>query len=101
MWTSKSLAVVLLLLGTVVTIAPTASAQEATCAGRPVTVNIALGERPTSGPDVILGTPGDDVINGLGGRDVICGLGGNDRFDGGPASDEVFDGGLIYSPPMR
>ena len=58
-----------------------------------VTVNIALGETPTAGDDVIRGTSGDDVINGLGGNDTICALQGDDTIDGGAGFDKVFAGG--------
>ena len=61
-----------------------------TCGGEDVTVNLALGEAPTDGPDVILGTDGDDVINGLGGNDIICGEGGNDIINAGGGADIVF-----------
>lgn len=60
-----------------------------TCLGRPVTVNVSLGELPTAGPDVILGTSGADEVSGLGGEDVVCGLGGADRIDGGDGDDLV------------
>ena len=43
------------------------------CNGLAVTVDLNLGDSPTSGHDVILGTPGPDVINALGGNDTICG----------------------------
>jgi Ca2+-binding RTX toxin-like protein len=64
----------------------------ATCQGEPVTVSLALGELPTAGNDVILGTPGADQINGGDGDDTICGGGGADILDGGPGDDSV-DGG--------
>jgi hypothetical protein len=64
----------------------------ATCRGKPITVNLALGELPTAGPDVILGTAGADRIFGDGGNDTICGGGGADVLDGGPGKD-VLDGG--------
>lgn len=63
-----------------------------TCNGQPVTVSLALGERPTNDADVVLGTTGDDVVLGLGGNDTICGLGGDDFLDGGVGIDHV-DGG--------
>lgn len=59
------------------------------CAGRIVTVDLALGQQPTDEDDVILGTSGDDVINGGPGDDVICGNGGSDRIDGGPGGDNI------------
>ncbi|MDH4171855.1 MAG: pre-peptidase C-terminal domain-containing protein, partial [Acidimicrobiia bacterium] len=48
----------------------------ATCNGLPVTVDLNLGQVPTAGADVILGTPGPDVIVALGGDDTICAQGG-------------------------
>ncbi|MFN3218723.1 MAG: RCC1 domain-containing protein [Acidimicrobiales bacterium] len=57
------------------------------CRGRAATVDLALGQTPTRGDDVIVGSGGDDVINGLGGDDIICGGGGNDRLIGGPGRD--------------
>ena len=62
------------------------------CAGHVATVNLSLGDAPTDGDDVILGTDGDDVINGLGGNDVICGEGGNDTINAGNGADTVFGG---------
>ena len=73
---------------TTTTTAPPAPAGP-TCATLEVTVNIAAGDVPTAGDDVILGTPGNDVINGLGGNDTICGLGGNDTINGGPGADRI------------
>lgn len=65
---------------------------ERLCGGLDVTVNLALGQRPTQGDDVILGTPGDDVIDGLGGRDTICGLQGDDVIEAGDGFDTVLAG---------
>lgn len=62
------------------------------CAGYTVDVDLNLGQVPTSGPDVIYGTPGDDVINGYGGDDVICGGDGYDVIYGGAGSDQIFGG---------
>ena len=62
------------------------------CAGRAVTVMLALGDRPTTGADVILGTPARNVVDGRGGADTICGLGGNDQLTGGAGTD-LLDGG--------
>lgn len=62
------------------------------CGSQVATVNLALGEQPTSGPDVILGTPGDDVIVAGEGDDIICGLGGNDTIWGGPGNDWIYGG---------
>ena len=47
------------------------SIEQVTCAGLAVTVNVANGDVPTDGDDVILGTDGPDVINAGAGRDVI------------------------------
>ena len=57
-----------------------------------VTVDLALGEAPTDGDDVIRGTAGDDVIDALGGNDTICALGGDDTVDAGHGFDRVFAG---------
>jgi Ca2+-binding RTX toxin-like protein len=62
------------------------------CDGQSVTVNIGLGQTPTEGPDVILGTSGDDVIDGLGGDDIICGLGGDDTLRGAKGADRILGG---------
>jgi len=62
------------------------------CGGRAVTVDIAAGQTPTAGPDVILGTIGADRIVARGGDDVICGLGGHDRIFAGRHNDTVFAG---------
>lgn len=63
-----------------------------TCFGLPVDVDLNLGQSPTNGDDVILGTPGNDTINGLGGNDYIC---GGDGFDTifGSAGDDYIKGG--------
>lgn len=63
-----------------------------TCNGLPVTVDLNLGQKPTAGPDVILGTPGDDTINGKGGDDTICGMDGADTISGGSGGDTIFGG---------
>ena len=57
------------------------------CAGRDVTVDLAAGQSPTAGNDVILGTAGSDVIVAGGGNDVVCGGGGNDRIFGDAGND--------------
>ncbi len=62
------------------------------CNNLDVTVNMALGEMPTAGDDVIRGTAGDDTIDGLGGNDTICALQGNDTINGGDGFDKVFAG---------
>ena len=63
-----------------------------TCNGLSVTVNLAAGQAPTAGSDVILGTSAAEVINGLGGDDTICGGGGDDTINAGPGNDTVFAG---------
>ncbi len=62
------------------------------CTADVVTVEIADGEVPTEGDDVILGTSADDRIDGLGGNDIICGLEGDDTLIGGEG-DDIIDGG--------
>jgi Ca2+-binding RTX toxin-like protein len=63
------------------------------CAGRPVTVMRTLGDRPTSGNDVILGSSASETIHAGKGNDVVCGLGGNDRVYGGAGNDRVIAAG--------
>ncbi len=60
-----------------------------TCDDRIVTVDLASGESPTDGDDVIIGTPITDTIDGLGGNDVICGGGGDDFINGGAGNDRI------------
>lgn len=60
-----------------------------TCNGLAVTVSLSLGQSPTTGDDVILGTEGDDRIVALDGNDTICSLGGNDFVDAGSGDDWV------------
>ena len=62
------------------------------CGGRAVTVDLNEGGLPTSGPDVILGTPGSDRIVAGGGADIVCGQGGHDVIDLGPGNDQAFGG---------
>ncbi|MEZ5380145.1 MAG: peroxidase family protein [Acidimicrobiales bacterium] len=62
------------------------------CNSLPVTVDLSLGQTPTTGDDVILGTNGDDSIDALDGNDTICMLGGDDLVIGGPGNDWI-DGG--------
>jgi RTX calcium-binding nonapeptide repeat (4 copies) len=64
----------------------------ANCRGRLATVVLAIGQQPTSGDDVIVGTDRPDVIHGRGGRDVICGDGGADRVYGDSGNDSLFGG---------
>ena len=85
--------VLLMLLGAVVT-APTQANAQPTCRNKPITVDLATGDMPTSGDDVILGTSGDDAINALAGNDTICGLGGNDVINGGDGNDFISGGAV-------
>lgn len=52
------------------------------CNGLAITHRLALGELPTQGNDVIIGTPGDDFIEARNGDDTICGMGGDDTIYG-------------------
>lgn len=52
----------------------------------------ANGNKATSGPDDLYGTPGDDKILGAGGGDTIHGYGGNDLIYGGSGYDIVYGG---------
>jgi beta-glucanase (GH16 family) len=63
------------------------------CLGLPVTVDLAAGEAPTAGDDVVRGTRGSDQTDGLGGNDVICGRGGNDVIVGSAGADRLASGG--------
>lgn len=63
-----------------------------TCLGKRVTVALQLGQLPTAGDDVIMGTSGVDNIDGEAGNDTICALGGNDTVIGGAGNDRI-DGG--------
>lgn len=56
------------------------------------TVDLAAGETPTAGPDIIRGTPGDDIIDAKGGDDVVCGFGGDDTILAGYGNDRVVGG---------
>lgn len=62
------------------------------CHGQEVTVNLSLGESPTDGDDVILGTPFYDVIAAGGGDDIICGLTGSDTIWGQDGDDIIYGG---------
>ncbi len=59
------------------------------CHGLPVTVDLNKGQVPTTGSDVILGTPKSDHILSLDGDDVVCAEGGDDTVDAGPGDDTV------------
>lgn len=69
---------------------PTPTASNLTCRNEPVTVDLSLGQEPTEGDDVIVGTSSADVIDGKGGNDLICGLGGGDTIYGGPGNDRIY-----------
>lgn len=77
--------------GAVVTL-PSGAEAAAVCNGLAVTVDLNIGESPTSGDDVILGTPDDDAINAGAGDDVVCGEGGDDTILGQDGNDVVFGG---------
>lgn len=62
------------------------------CNGQEVTVDLAAGDQPTDGDDVILGTNGPDDINAGSGNDTICGQDGDDTIDAGDGQDVVFGG---------
>lgn len=62
------------------------------CDGQVVTVNLALGQVPTAGNDVILGTDAADTINAGDGHDVICAGDGDDIINAGNGADTVFAG---------
>ena len=85
-------ALALATLMSVLVAVPSNAAAQATCRGKPITVDIGAGDLPTSGDDVILGTSGDDAINALAGNDSICGLGGNDIINGGDGNDFISGG---------
>jgi len=55
-------------------------------------VNIANGDSPTSGNDLILGTDKSDTIDGLGGDDCILGGDKNDTLTGGDGDDVILGG---------
>jgi Ca2+-binding RTX toxin-like protein len=59
------------------------------CGSRVVTVDFNKGQRPTSGDDVILGTPGNDFISAGAGDDVVCAGGGDDIVRGGDGMDRI------------
>lgn len=61
----------------------------ATCNGLPVTVDISLGQVPTTGNDVILGTAAADTIDALAGNDTVCGGGGADTLKGNTGNDTL------------
>lgn len=66
--------------------------QTARCRGRLATVNVAYGQVPGPGDDVVVGSSAADTLAGRGGRDTICAGGGDDVMQGN-AGDDVLDGG--------
>jgi uncharacterized delta-60 repeat protein len=64
----------------------------ARCAGRPATVHLLTGERPTRRDDVVIGTPGADSVAAGRGDDIVCGRGGDDVLRGGPGADRLVGG---------
>lgn len=62
------------------------------CNGLPITVDLNLGQTPSPGDDVVMGTMGNDDIRGGAGNDTICGMGGDD-FIHGNSGDDWIDGG--------
>lgn len=62
------------------------------CRNRIVTVDLAVGDTPTNGNDVIQGTIGNDIIDALDGDDVVCAGPGDDIVFGGNGND-IIDGG--------
>ncbi len=65
---------------------------QTTCNGQDVTVNLALGQQPTDGNDIILGTNASETIAAGAGNDTICALDGSDTIVGGLGND-IIDGG--------
>jgi len=61
----------------------------AACRGRVVTVNLAHGESPTAGADIILGTSNGESISAFGGDDIVCAAGGADTVTGGAGKDVI------------
>jgi Ca2+-binding RTX toxin-like protein len=70
---------------------------QTTCNGLAVTVNLGLGQQPTEGNDVILGTSASETIAARGGNDTICALGGKDTIVGGGGNDWINGGAGINS----
>lgn len=72
---------------------PGIGAPAPTCDGKPATVQLGLGQEPTDGDDVIVGTAAGESINAGGGNDVICALAGYDSLSGGDGNDRLFGEG--------
>lgn len=62
------------------------------CGEKFPTIELSLGDIPTPGDDVVMGTSGADDIRGRAGNDTICGIGGDD-FLHGNSGDDWIDGG--------
>lgn len=83
------------MFGSIAAIAPGAAAAQGfieTCEASIVTVDLDLGQVPTDGDDVIMGTIGPDVIAAGAGNDIICGGGGDDQIWGQDGDDQIFGG---------
>lgn len=60
------------------------------CDGRPVTVDLGLGQVPTTGSDVVRGTSAADVVALGAGADRACLGAGDDQAQGGTEADRLF-----------
>jgi Ca2+-binding RTX toxin-like protein len=70
-----------------------ASAEPATCAGQPVTIDLNAPGHPEtrrSAADVIRGTDGNDHIEAGAGADVVCAGAGNDDVRGNRGDDVIY-----------
>ncbi|MGI9602781.1 MAG: calcium-binding protein [Acidimicrobiales bacterium] len=74
----------------IVTITPPPSGP--LCMGLVPTVDLASGDEPTPGDDIILGTTGDDIISAGAGDDIVCARGGDDVVVGGFGNDDIRGG---------
>jgi len=91
MRTLKVLACAAVMVGAV-SLVPAESEALLLCDGKRVTVNLAAGQQPTAGSDVIRGTTSRDVIRAGRGNDTICARGGPDTIYGGPGNDKIIAG---------
>lgn len=62
------------------------------CFGKPYTVYLDKGEKPTDGDDVVAGTDGPDHVDLGGGNDIICAGDGDDVIYGGDGNDIIHGG---------
>ncbi|MFS3130058.1 hypothetical protein ACLM5J_16780 [Nocardioides sp. Bht2] len=69
------------------------SLRQSTCDGKKITISLDLGQVPSAGPDVILGTAGKDTINAGDGDDSVCGGGDDDSISGGEGNDHLYGEG--------